>query len=852
MSTLQYLTFASLLILSSASDLEPSLSHQSTTFSTDFKDEATCLDSGFFDCSKCSCDIAEDYYKISVIGMSLFSACWAILFILSYLFLKELRQKPGEIILVIAFITILLSVKSGIENYSLINDNSDFKEPEKESCQGLGFLHIALLNALNLYPFTFYIYQALTLQNPISASRITKKYYHGTTLSVAGILTAIEFGIKGIGRTIFGTCAFRTTSIAFLPIFINGSLFGCFVYLGYLIQKYALKRQNDLNRKELSFVQHYLIYLVLLCLAILGRCFVEYDIASRISKITTPSSVTKEKNSLNGLEISVFAFTYLGPFILTIARIMDPAILKSFTRGLGYICCCIRSREPYYERQSLDSGNSGNSGNVVTIMEEGSNTEQTKRLLTGDSLQGASTQDHTPSFKMSESLKKSIKSNQTQKVKDPQMFYSIFAGIHYLWYLQKTQRVNEPHLVTKDDAKYYKTEVKAKRKFSLHGNILKQNVPHIYREIRNKNYKIRMGIFTAYAPNLFQEFIEMDGVAAELRNSLALVSNFHNIVNTATTSQNTQFQFVTYNQKFILRSISKGDRRVLLQMLPTYLNHLKTKPFSLLARIYGVFRFEVMSPYRQVNWIIMKNVSERSGPCVERIYQLKGVGGNRETIMNEPDVNSLIFRGSELLKDGDFERYEQNIYIDPNMKKAYLDALKQDVEFLRSEKLLDYSLIVTIVNGSKPYSIQNRLSSSVILEVEESLEDKSMTMAYPFHGNEEDEKHAECENKKNKAFVSNVHIQNPFCHMKSTKANLFYNLEIDHFFTRYDWKRRWKTFLSSWKSEDSRLQPPNVYGGRFLQYMGKIGKDNDDFFVNLNSDEASVKESGNVDSKEDL
>jgi len=835
MSTFQCLLIASLLVLSCSNPIINSFRSE-LSISGQPEPNENCLDSGFFDCSKCSCNLAEEYYKISVMSISLFSVCWGLLFIFSYLFLKELRQKPGEIILVIAILNILLSVKSGLENLKILNNSSEIKEVDSNECQGLGFIHILTLNALHLYPFTFYIYQALTLQNPISASRITKKYYHSTTLSIAGIFTAVEFGIKGIGRTIFGTCSFRTTSITFLPMLMYGGLFAAFVYLGYIVQKYASIRHLDLNTKERNFVQHYLIYLVLLCLVILGIWLVQYDVTSRVSTFTSPSSIIKEINSLNGLQLSIFALTHLSPLILTIARIRDPVILNSFGRGFRYIFCCVWICGGPFERPSEDAGD------LVTVMEESTNGEQTKGLIEGDSMEYQKYQENTVPFRIPAVDRRSVKSNhQAQKIKDPQMFYSIFAGVHYLWYLQKTERFS---ISQRDDLKHYKAEVKAKKKFSLHGAILKQNIPHIYREIRNKNYKIRVGVFTAYAPNIFQEFIEMDGVAAELRNSLALVSNFHNIVNTATTSSShAQFQFVTYNHKFILRSISKGDRRVLLRLLPHYMNHLKTKPFSLLARIYGVFRFEVMSPYRQVNWIIMKNISERSGPCVERIYQLKGFGGNRETIMQAPDPDSLLLRGSELLKDGDFERYEQNIYIDPNMKKSYQDALKQDVEFLRNQKLVDYSLIVTIVNGSKPYSIQNRLSSSVILEVEESLEDKSMTMANPFsRDNDEDEKLNEIENRKNKVFVSNVNIQNPFCHMKSTKSNMFYNLEIDHFFTQYDWRRTWKTLLDSCSSDENKLQPPNVYGGRFLQYMKKIGNNNDDFFGNLNRDETSLKE----------
>ena len=63
-----------------------------------------------------------------------------------------------------------------------------------------------------------------------------------------------------------------------------------------------------------------------------------------------------------------------------------------------------------------------------------------------------------------------VNSNQISKNKDPQLFYSIFAGIHYYWHLQGIIRAKEAERGIRRDHKdmtdeeFYEKEVKNKRR----------------------------------------------------------------------------------------------------------------------------------------------------------------------------------------------------------------------------------------------------------------------------------------------------------------------------------------------------------------------------------------------------
>lgn len=49
------------------------------------------------------------------------------------------------------------------------------------------------------------------------------------------------------------------------------------------------------------------------------------------------------------------------------------------------------------------------------------------------------------------------------------------------------------------------------------------------------------------------------------------------------------FFFFSHDNQFIIKTMKNAERKVLLQILPEYVNYLKQNPYSMLAKIYGVF-----------------------------------------------------------------------------------------------------------------------------------------------------------------------------------------------------------------------------------------------------------------------
>jgi hypothetical protein len=136
-------------------------------------------------------------------------------------------------------------------------------------------------------------------------------------------------------------------------------------------------------------------------------------------------------------------------------------------------------------------------------------------------------------------------------------------------------------------------------------------------------------------------------------------------------------------------------------MLKDYYSHLHTHPDTLLCKIFGAFRLKVARPHKQeVHFFIMKNVflSPPSKPIHVR-FDLKGSTYGRrakqsELIQKVPVLKDLDYFEGVTLPDG---RHFPRTYLHLGSKKQILLAqLRADVEFLRRQAILDYSLLVGI------------------------------------------------------------------------------------------------------------------------------------------------------------
>ena len=219
------------------------------------------------------------------------------------------------------------------------------------------------------------------------------------------------------------------------------------------------------------------------------------------------------------------------------------------------------------------------------------------------------------------------------------------------------------------------------------------------KEDLNFNVKIRK-----YSPKIFYCLRKIDNILTnDYLLSLSPKDNLKIIKESfAIGGRSSNPIIFTYDKKLLLKTISKSEKNVLLQILPEYHRRMRDTK-SLLCRIYGLYRIEVVGK-QSMHLIVMRNMNELPSITKYACFDLKGSTVQRVTL-NKDDKHDVINGYKEevieqyknkVLKDLDFDLLDFSF----NFSKKNCDlvqySLSEDSEFLKGNNLIDYSLLCTI------------------------------------------------------------------------------------------------------------------------------------------------------------
>lgn len=110
------------------------------------------------------------------------------------------------------------------------------------------------------------------------------------------------------------------------------------------------------------------------------------------------------------------------------------------------------------------------------------------------------------------------------------------------------------------------------------------------------------------------------------------------------------FFFFTYDRRFIIKTMSKSELDLFLEILPDYEIHLKENSNSLLARIYGVYTIH-MHKIATVHLILMANtLNFKNAKAVEKVFDMKGSRVSREVKIDSKTKNTSVLKDINFLK----------------------------------------------------------------------------------------------------------------------------------------------------------------------------------------------------------
>ncbi|KAM3223422.1 hypothetical protein ACQJBY_057028 [Aegilops geniculata] len=155
--------------------------------------------------------------------------------------------------------------------------------------------------------------------------------------------------------------------------------------------------------------------------------------------------------------------------------------------------------------------------------------------------------------------------------------------------------------------------------------------------------------------------------------------------------------FLSQDDRFMIKTLRKSEVQVLLRMLPNYYNHVHTYENTLITKFFGLHRVKPSSG-QKFRFVVMGNMF-----CTElrihRRFDLKGSSLGRSTDKIEIDENTT-------LKDLDLN---YSFYLEPSWREALLKQIKTDSEFLKSQRIMDYSLLLG-VHYRAPQHLRTRAS----------------------------------------------------------------------------------------------------------------------------------------------
>eukprot|EP00928_Gymnodinium_smaydae_P091646 TRINITY_DN7537_c0_g1_i1.p1 TRINITY_DN7537_c0_g1~~TRINITY_DN7537_c0_g1_i1.p1 ORF type:complete len:703 (-),score=91.55 TRINITY_DN7537_c0_g1_i1:246-2300(-) len=157
------------------------------------------------------------------------------------------------------------------------------------------------------------------------------------------------------------------------------------------------------------------------------------------------------------------------------------------------------------------------------------------------------------------------------------------------------------------------------------------------------------------------------------------------------------FMYYTLNNRFIIKTTTKEEFCVLRKLLPSYLEHLRQNPDTLINPMIGAYELKFYN--HPVRVIVVQSVFHDAPPGFrpQERYDLKGSwvgrGPKKPSKKGLPWKSRDGFGFSGVRKDLDVKG---PFLIDKQAGAALADALRRDSRFLARHSIMDYSLLVGV------------------------------------------------------------------------------------------------------------------------------------------------------------
>jgi len=678
-------------------------------------------------------------------------------FLRGYAQFKALRKQPGDLILGMVLSEVVVAL-----NWLVIATWPDLIDDEN-SCTILGASGIGANMANNLYNAGFSIFLIISLRNALKRDKIPRRGFHIIIIGLLGLIMGYLLYQNDFGKNLSGTCSMKyhcdmaLYNYRTVIVMLSYTLLGTYTF--HYIKKNMPKGQN-VKAKRIQFLLYYQRY-ILAAIIITATILLTNLINTVLNQLQTDNPENAQLRVWSSLASSFYNISKLcEPLILLTIRYRDPLIRRKMAKAMSN-----------WKKKKLPAEQG-----LLSSKENTPDLEQAIKMRAGSELS-----------QLSENEFIFNKLSDNRKV---EITYTLLSSLLYANHV-----VQGSHQVIQTDNEEDKKEKNPYQHVKLvpvEDEIIRKELPSVKEELEKQKFHILKGVLKSYSPEIFMKFIEEDKDYLNISESLDFVFNRDQIAAASSPGggKSGEFFFFSRDKKLIIKTVPDLEIKMLRGILERYQKHFEEHPNSLIAKIYGAFTFFDSKSGQIFNLIIMKNICGFPPRYITRTFDMKGSKYSRQVIKTKGRVEEHVLK-QHVLKDLDFERFEKKLYLKEAKKGVLLRQIEADSLFLRKMKLIDYSLMIFLVNKDQYRREQG------------SLHDEFIT-------------------------------KNPLASLENSRDPGFsYNVGIVDYLQPYNLEKAFEKIMKKIKKLNLKLdtssQEPIFYSERFIGFVRKIiGEDADD------------------------
>ena len=243
-----------------------------------------------------------------------------------------------------------------------------------------------------------------------------------------------------------------------------------------------------------------------------------------------------------------------------------------------------------------------------------------------------------------------------------------------------------------------------------------------------------------YSPSKFKAIRRNFGVSeTNFVNSICGIHGDPKLVELMSNAQSGAFLYSTSNGRFVIKTMTRSEAQFLnTTLLDDYQSHILSNPKCLLTRFLGMFRVKIHHLKARVYFVVMGAIFNLRDPT-KYVFDLKGSSLGRSA---RP--------GEKVAKDNDLREAKKIHDVSPNhpgafaielggpkTRAAFLDQALKDVEFLHRHRIIDYSLMLGVVDESEDESkatncVDESITTPVIINEKTGKGNKKITVGGGF------------------------------------------------------------------------------------------------------------------------